>query len=363
MGKKEFLFLIGLLSGFLLLVSLSGVISAQGVNCSDRGEFCGTIPRLLETFECCAGVCTTSGNCLCLDDCCSLTSSLGGNRSDTCYCEGECRSALTCISGTCCDDRTDWKRDAGVACYCDVECKSGQCVGGVCFDPAADTCSPAGCNCIDTDKNCEIILGGEVNYSLICPDPSLDVCCCPLVPPPPPPPPGSCDSPCSCQLDCYGLIAGTCEDGIRLCCCPRPGPSPAVCGNGVVEAGEQCDDGNIVSGDGCSSSCISEGANGNGNGGGSWPIGGNGGIIDLKSPLGCTTIEECIGRMINFLFSLSVILTPLMIIIAGFLYITAAGKPEKIVQAQKLITWTLIGFLIVSLSRAIIYVITSVIGG
>jgi cysteine-rich repeat protein len=31
-----------------------------------------------------------------------------------------------------------------------------------------------------------------------------------------------------------------------------------VCGNSVVEAGEQCDDGNVVSGDGCSSTCIIE---------------------------------------------------------------------------------------------------------
>src|SRR5437773_10813014 len=27
------------------------------------------------------------------------------------------------------------------------------------------------------------------------------------------------------------------------------------CGNSVVEAGEQCDDGNLVAGDGCSASC------------------------------------------------------------------------------------------------------------
>ncbi len=30
---------------------------------------------------------------------------------------------------------------------------------------------------------------------------------------------------------------------------------PAVCGNGILEAGEQCDDGNTVNGDGCSSTC------------------------------------------------------------------------------------------------------------
>lgn len=32
----------------------------------------------------------------------------------------------------------------------------------------------------------------------------------------------------------------------------------AVCGNGTVEAGEQCDDGNAVSGDGCSATCQTE---------------------------------------------------------------------------------------------------------
>src|SRR5262249_8631349 len=32
----------------------------------------------------------------------------------------------------------------------------------------------------------------------------------------------------------------------------------ALCGNGVIDAGEACDDGGIVDGDGCSSSCVSE---------------------------------------------------------------------------------------------------------
>jgi len=35
-------------------------------------------------------------------------------------------------------------------------------------------------------------------------------------------------------------------------------PPAPVCGNGVLESGEQCDDGNTVSGDGCSSTCQTE---------------------------------------------------------------------------------------------------------
>jgi fibro-slime domain-containing protein len=35
-------------------------------------------------------------------------------------------------------------------------------------------------------------------------------------------------------------------------------PPPAVCGNGVIEFGENCEDGNTDSGDGCSSKCVQE---------------------------------------------------------------------------------------------------------
>jgi len=40
---------------------------------------------------------------------------------------------------------------------------------------------------------------------------------------------------------------GECASGV---CIPR------VCGDGIVEPGEVCDDGNVVSGDGCSSDCL-----------------------------------------------------------------------------------------------------------
>jgi cysteine-rich repeat protein len=44
---------------------------------------------------------------------------------------------------------------------------------------------------------------------------------------------------------------GTCTEN----CDKDAPPAAAVCGNGSVEAGEQCDDGNALNGDGCSSTC------------------------------------------------------------------------------------------------------------
>ncbi len=42
--------------------------------------------------------------------------------------------------------------------------------------------------------------------------------------------------------------------------CPKKNTTDAVCGNGVVEEGEACDDGNAVDGDGCSATCQDENA-------------------------------------------------------------------------------------------------------
>ncbi|HKY62721.1 MAG TPA: choice-of-anchor Q domain-containing protein [bacterium] len=39
---------------------------------------------------------------------------------------------------------------------------------------------------------------------------------------------------------------------------PSPSPTPAACGNGIFEIGEQCDDGNTASQDGCSATCRTE---------------------------------------------------------------------------------------------------------
>jgi cysteine-rich repeat protein len=53
----------------------------------------------------------------------------------------------------------------------------------------------------------------------------------------------------------------------------------ACCGDGVVEPGEQCDDGNTVSGDGCSSTCQLEPppcGGGSGSGSGSGAVCGDG---------------------------------------------------------------------------------------
>jgi cysteine-rich repeat protein len=78
-------------------------------------------------------------------------------------------------------------------------------------------------------------------------------------PPPPPPPPPACGN---------GILetGEQCDDGnlangdgcSAICCIEPPPPPPPACGNGILEAGETCDDGNLADGDGCSAICCVE---------------------------------------------------------------------------------------------------------
>jgi len=60
--------------------------------------------------------------------------------------------------------------------------------------------------------------------------------------------------------ECNGVTATVDGDG----CCPAGANAnddddcAPVCGNGAIEAGEQCDDGNTASGDGCDAACMNE---------------------------------------------------------------------------------------------------------
>jgi cysteine-rich repeat protein len=70
-----------------------------------------------------------------------------------------------------------------------------------------------------------------------------------------------------CSADCYEEVCGNaivdvqeqCDDGNTL---SADGCSSTctveICGNAVIDAGEACDDGNVVNNDGCSSSCTLE---------------------------------------------------------------------------------------------------------
>jgi len=84
--------------------------------------------------------------------------------------------------------------------------------------------------------------------------------------------------------------------------------------------------------------------------------------VTIENPLGYNDFWQLIDKLINFVFYLSIGITPIMIIVAGFYFITADGEPEKINTAKKIILWALIGFLIVLSAKGLISLFGEIFG-
>lgn len=76
--------------------------------------------------------------------------------------------------------------------------------------------------------------------------------------------------------------------------------------------------------------------------------------MTIPNPLGKTSdIYTLIEKITNFLIGIAIVITPIIIVYAGFLYITAGGNEEKVKTAQKVLIWALIGFALVLIARGV----------
>lgn len=87
------------------------------------------------------------------------------------------------------------------------------------------------------------------------------------------------------------------------------------------------------------------------------------GKLCLCSPIHSRTIEELLENLINYIFWFATAIVPIMIIVGGFLFITAGGDVNKIEQAKRLITYTALGYGIVLFSKGLVYALKSILGG
>lgn len=84
--------------------------------------------------------------------------------------------------------------------------------------------------------------------------------------------------------------------------------------------------------------------------------------IALCNPLQSSTIGDLIKRLSDFVFNVALILTPILVLYAGFLFLTSAGDPKKVSAAKSIILWTVIGLGIILLSKGIVAVMKGLLG-
>ncbi len=85
--------------------------------------------------------------------------------------------------------------------------------------------------------------------------------------------------------------------------------------------------------------------------------------VRIPNPLIHESFGSLLDAIITFLaFYLGPPIATIMLIVAGFYFVTAAGDPAKIEKAKEIIIWTLIGLLILFSAKGLVVLLKDVIG-
>lgn len=91
---------------------------------------------------------------------------------------------------------------------------------------------------------------------------------------------------------------------------------------------------------------------------------GNNALAQIENPLGgADTIAEVLQRIASFLLTIAAPILVIMVLSAGFMYLTSAGVPEKIKQANRALLWAVIGFAVILINWGFAYIIREILGG
>lgn len=82
--------------------------------------------------------------------------------------------------------------------------------------------------------------------------------------------------------------------------------------------------------------------------------------ITIDNPSSYGTLEEFLDAVNNYLFYIAVILVPLLFVLSGFYFVTAAGDPKRVEKAKKILFYTAIGLIVVFAARGLVSLVNSI---
>ena len=84
--------------------------------------------------------------------------------------------------------------------------------------------------------------------------------------------------------------------------------------------------------------------------------------VVIPNPLSddMNTFEDLLNAVVGFIFWVGLTVAPVMLIVAGFIYVTSGGSPERVNTAKRWMLWTIVGLIIVLVARGLVTVLQSV---
>jgi len=83
---------------------------------------------------------------------------------------------------------------------------------------------------------------------------------------------------------------------------------------------------------------------------------------EFPNPLGVGTFTAVLNTILNFLFNIALVVAPLTILAAAFMFVTGGGNPEQVSRAKKTLIWTVVGLIVIILSRGIVAALQGILG-
>ena len=74
------------------------------------------------------------------------------------------------------------------------------------------------------------------------------------------------------------------------------------------------------------------------------------------------SVTDIIGKLIDFLLTVALIICPLMIVVGGFFFITSAGDPTKANKGRQIMVYAVIGLVIILISKGLVAAVQKAVG-
>jgi len=68
--------------------------------------------------------------------------------------------------------------------------------------------------------------------------------------------------------------------------------------------------------------------------------------LSITSPLEATTFADFVGEIASYIRDIALVISVIMFLWSGFLFLTSQGNEEKVTKAKKALTWAIIGLAI-----------------
>ncbi len=84
------------------------------------------------------------------------------------------------------------------------------------------------------------------------------------------------------------------------------------------------------------------------------------GPTSIQNPISATSFDQLAEAIIDWVAAIGISISVVVIIYAGFLFMTAGGVEDKITRARKTLIWALVGLAILIMGRNFIALVRSI---